>query len=345
MWSRLGDWLLSDDVDLLGVRLNDVKYFAGGWGRVREGFVLTPPKVPEIVWGQWTFSGSDRTRVGRTGTFRTTDCTGLPEVVQTAHVQQWMPVVEKGEPIAVCGQHLQVPSFRDTAFVVCLPYTGDEGFSVREEMYARPLCAKGVCVCILMGAFYGPRRPSYQPTHKFWTVADFALVGRTNVEDTRLMLAWAKAQGFAKMCVAGVSMGASMGALAVQLFPDKVALGAGLIGCSAADAYVHGCMAEAVDWQALEQPGVDAKQALHAIMDRSSNLEHWPRPKVPKAVVLVGAMTDQYVPCESVQKVAKHFGCPPGNMHWIPGGHIVSIMTASGAFADAAWSALCALEQ
>ena len=353
-WKLWGDWLLGGAVDKIGICFNAEKYFSGGWGdNVKEGFVTLPPCVPAVAWGEWRCPmchGANHCvqRVSRRGTFRTRDCSGLHETVQIAHVEQWMPVVSKGLQIqTTCKQHgrlqLSVPLPECTPFVVCLPHTGDEWYEAREQIYAHRLCPRGMCICLLMGAFYGLRRPPHQPTHKFVTVSDFALLGRTNVEDTRSLLAWAQNQGFAKLCVAGISMGASMGAVAVQLFPGKVALAAGLIGCSAADAYVHGCMAHAVDWQALQQPGQDTKQALHAIMERCSNLTQLPPPQAPEAVVLVGALSDQYVPPASVRKVAQHFQCSPQQVHWVPGGHIVAITAAGDAFADAVSVALRAL--
>jgi len=181
--------------------------------------------------------------------------------------------------------------------------------------------ALGVDVVNLQLPFNGRRNPKSALFHGelFWTgdlVRSFEAIRQSGI-DTRTLVAWLRAQGYAEVGVMGVSLGASiaMALACVQPIPDYIIPTIG-----------HLQLADVVEdapifWRMkadLERFGVDQSQR-RAIFGRFGLDQA--RPLVPPERQLwIMARDDHYVSAAAVLQQWRDWGRPP--IEWIEGGHM-----------------------
>ena len=112
------------------------------------------------------------------------------------------------------------------AVCVMLPATGDQGFSQRMWLAARPLAAAGVLVVLPVAPLYGKRKPANQDR---WYVREVHLMFKQAISiavEAAALLHWAREQhgSTVPLAVTGISWGGAMAALAAQLYNGPLAV-------------------------------------------------------------------------------------------------------------------------
>ncbi|CAL8468337.1 g7877 [Coccomyxa elongata] len=237
-------------------------FFKGGWGDLG---VVSFEDAAELLEGwppehfdfkvNWQKHAEGR-RYGTEyeileGAFRT-PCHGrlydaLPEESRTARVRLLQPKGGVG--------------MRDC--VVHLAGTGDHGFERRMNL-GFPLIAKGVATMALESPYYGSRRPPWQEGSKLVRVSDLLTLGRTTIEESLYLLAWAQRQEYQRLGICGFSMGGVHACMVTSLYPKPLACVPLLAPRSAAVAFCHGALREATAWQPLLAAADEADKDVDA---------------------------------------------------------------------------------
>jgi dienelactone hydrolase len=262
------------------------RVFSAGWGapELLELLDITQAGPPPEFEVRWERSWDDHGLHLRHGRFDS-PVAGLPHAAAAAFVSS------------------VAPAGGTDRWCVLLPAWNDEGYTTRRK-FAHRLAAAGVGALMLEAAMYGQRRPFHGGT-PIKTVADFALMTRTIVEEGRGLVDWLHRAG-ATAGVAGYSMGGSLAATVGATIPYPIAL-APLV-CS-------GAISKSVAWDAL---GADGRVRLADQLMRPSVVRLAPTPAT-KTAVLVGATGDGFVPPEATEAIHQHW--PGAEMRWIRRGH------------------------
>lgn len=214
---------------------------------------------------------------------------------------------------------------RGRAACVLLAGSRDEGLGLRTQIFA-PLVADGVDLVILENPFYGTRRPHGQEGAAIRTVADHLRMNVASVEEARALVAWLRREGYARVGVAGYSMGGYMAALAaaVSREPTPVAVLAG--GRSPVPVFADGLLARGIAFAALG--GRDATRARLGELFAQAALDRHPPPAGAPALI-VGCAHDGYVPRS--ETLALHAHWPAAELRWLDAGHVSALFTERAA--------------
>jgi hypothetical protein len=272
--------------------------FQDGWGESalldspfgdRDG----PPAAPAPI--RWTRTRTKGPIHVLEGSFESEE-TALPRECRTARVRLISPRGKRG---AVC---------------IVFAAWGDETFAMRERMFSGVL-EHGISLLLFENPFYGSRRRIGQTLSRLCTVSDFVLMGRAAIRDSHALFAWAKADGFDRIGVAGYSMGGQMSAMSAALASFPMVTVAMAPAASAASVFLDGPLRRDLDWRSL---GADGETKLRALFGSLSVLE-LPRPIEPGWAVLVGTKRDLIVKPDDVRAIGKYWGVHP---RWLDDGHV-----------------------
>lgn len=216
---------------------------------------------------------------------------------------------------------------RARALAVCLAAWNDEGFAARQRLLA-PAASAGVACLLLENAFYGGRRRVGQRGSRLATVSDFVVMGRATVREAHALVAWARAEGYARTGVAGYSMGGQMAAMSAALAPWPVHVAAMAPAVTPASVFLHGPLRRDVAWRALGEGG---ERRLERVLTSLSVLG-LPPVAAPHLATLVGTRHDAIVPPGDVAAIARHWRVSP---RWLDDGHVSAIALRSRALAQA----------
>lgn len=278
------------------------RMFARGWGDEavlqgssrREHYLVTPPPIA-VAWGPWRGEGQS---VIRDGTFHS-PLNSLPEAVQTAHVRCWARA-------------------KNEAACVILAASRDEGYRVRERLFG-PLTERGIDLFLLENPFYGLRRNGRGPADI--TVAEHCLMARGTVQEARALLTCLKPR-YARLAVAGYSMGGHMAAITAAVSPSPVACAALASGASASAIYTRGLLARSVDFVALG--GKEARARLQTVFD-AADITNFRPPIRPDVAVVSGCVRDGYVLPSETERLHRHW--KGSELRWIDAGHFSALIT------------------
>jgi hypothetical protein len=269
--------------------------FSRGWGDEAALALLDitaaqAPHALEVMWGPISRHTGHETREGRFAA----PLPGLPPAAGDGHV-------------------LRVdPSAGGDAVCVMLPAWNDEGYATRLR-FATRLAAAGIASYLLEAPFYGRRRatPGRSPVQ---TVADFALLSRSVVEEGRSLVAALAADG-RRVGVAGYSMGGSLAATVGATLDLPMAIAPLAAAHAPAAVFTEGVIRNAVAWDAL---GTGAQGRLAELLLRPSLLRIPPTPSTRDAI-LVAATGDGFVPPDVTRAIHEHW--PGSELRWVRAGH------------------------
>jgi alpha-beta hydrolase superfamily lysophospholipase len=193
-----------------------------------------------------------------------------------------------------------------------LPAWNDEGYSTRLRFASR-LAAAGIGSYLLEAPFYGRRRaaPGGSPVR---TVADFALLSRSVVEEGRALVAGLAAGG-RPVGVAGYSMGGSLAATVGATLDLPMAIAPLAAAHAPAAVFTEGVIRNAVAWDALGRGG---RGRLAEVLLRPSLLRVPPTVSTRHAV-LVAATGDGFVSPGVTEAIHAHW--PGSELRWVRAGH------------------------
>ncbi|ETV94285.1 hypothetical protein, variant [Aphanomyces invadans] len=249
---------------------------------------------------------------------------------------------------------------RGEALVVLLPGTGEHGCTHRRRAIAEPLARAGVSTLVLEGAFYGQRKPTTQKGSKLRRVSDLPILGMATIEETKSLLWWAKQEwGFEHVVVAGGSMGGLHAAMAASLSPMDVGVASWIAPPSAIPPFTRGLLSQSCNWTSLQRDRDDlalidillanhtnnqfdssdtgpsqqhdVKARLAAFL-ALTNLENFPPPRRPDAVIFAHATEDQYVGANAQQWEMLRRRWHGAQFQHVKAGHVSGILFETQAF-------------
>jgi pimeloyl-ACP methyl ester carboxylesterase len=251
----------------------------------------------------------------------------LPEASREAWVEFLLPPGATGE----------------TPVVLHFAATGDEGFKRRRTFFALPLLRRGIGSLLLENPYYGRRRPPDQQGKMLNRFSDLWIMGASALAEGRALLVWLRRQGFRRLGVCGISMGGSLAAQTAALTTGEVAVAAGIAPHSAAVVFTEGLLKDYCDWAVLEAErdgATGAVELVRLVLERT-DVRQYPPPACARAVRLVGARRDAYIPPWSVEALHRHW--PGSQLHWIDTGHVGAFLFHRDAFLQAIDESLRAL--
>ncbi|QDE86327.1 alpha/beta hydrolase family protein [Myxococcus xanthus] len=318
--------LRTHPVDVLFAGLSRrARLFSQGWGdeQFLEEVAAAAPfqQRPPPIAPEWSAPRLQRGLQVRDGTFPS-PLARLDAAARTAHVR-WLSAGQ-GPSRGAC---------------VVLAASREEGFSLRERMYA-PLAREGIDLFLLENPYYGLRRPVGQKGGALRTVSDHVLMNLGMVDEARALLAWLRSMGHARLGVAGYSMGGYMAALTAAVVPEPLAVAALAAGASPVPVFTQGLLSWSIAFALLDGPRRDAEQArsrLGRIFDLA-NLTRFPPPRQPEAAVLVACRRDGFVPGD--ETLALHAHWPRSELRWVDAGHVTALFTERAALCAAIRDAL-----
>eukprot|EP00468_Gymnochlora_sp_CCMP2014_P007018 CAMPEP_0167747724 /NCGR_PEP_ID=MMETSP0110_2-20121227/4439_1 /TAXON_ID=629695 /ORGANISM="Gymnochlora sp., Strain CCMP2014" /LENGTH=307 /DNA_ID=CAMNT_0007632655 /DNA_START=322 /DNA_END=1242 /DNA_ORIENTATION=+ len=218
------------------------------------------------------------------------------------------------------------------AIVVHLPATGDQGFSLRREKYAKPLYQQhNIGSVLLMASYYAKRKPKGQSGFALQTVEDIARQSYSIVAEAVYIIdSLRKKYPNTPVGVTGVSYGGSMAGLAGLLSPHDIAVST----LVPADRPVF---LDGVLRKTLPQSLLKKKEAvLKGIFDKMTfdpNLEvdakYAKERKKRMSYVQVSADNDGFIPALSSERAYAAMSRAKSNvassLHRLNGGHASSI--------------------
>jgi dienelactone hydrolase len=195
---------------------------------------------------------------------------------------------------------------------IMLPSWNDEGFETRTRL-ARRLATRGIATLMPEAALYGRRRiaPRGSP---ITTVADFAMMSRSTVEEARSLVAALVAEGRI-VGVAGYSMGGSLAAVVGATVDHHVALAPLAAAHAPAPVFTDGVLRTSVAWSALGEGG---RARLAYELSQPSPLRRAPTPST-RTAVLLAASGDGFVPRAAAE--ALHLHWPGSEFRIVRAGH------------------------
>eukprot|EP00127_Corallochytrium_limacisporum_P001912 Clim_evm67s88 gene=Clim_evmTU67s88 len=262
-------------------------------------------------------------------------------------------------PPAAEESHFQLVVPRDRkntdSLVIHYAGTGDHNFWRRRIMYAKPMAeTHSIASIIFENPFYGLRRPRDQFRSSLRYMSDLFSMGVGLVTETHNILHWARDQGWHRQCLTGFSMGGIMACLSASAWPHPVSL----VGCvtpvSASHVFTKGVLSNFCAWPVLIS---ELKEHRHAIgdivpnpiaeeirrcldsgstedekqgavlfmrhvMDELTDLNGYPRPAQPNAIIFLTASEDNYVPVEDTRTIKTAW--PGIDFREHAGGHVSS---------------------
>lgn len=227
----------------------------------------------------------------RVATFESPAATPLPAASRTGRIELWTPSPRR-TPGALC---------------VVLASTGEEGF-LRRRPFAQRLLREGIASVLLENPYYGARRPAGQRGPALRTVFDQLAMSTATVDETRALLAWARATGYFPG-VAGYSHGGMMGAFAAALVDFPVVAVPRATGTHAAPVLADWPLRRLVHWKSLAREA-GSRHAARAELRRTLHpvdLRRHPGPVAPELATVVVARHDRIFPLHSSLELHAHW--------------------------------------
>lgn len=286
------------------------RVFPGGWGDPLAIEALSDPATLlrrpgpiSIIWGRKEERRGHRVTRGHFTS---------PNAVMLA-TQSRAVTIEKIEPAK-----------GSSPLIVILPAWNDHGFA-RRRVLAGELLERNIGSLIFDIAFYGSRRTTKDGEQAIQTVADFALMGVSAINEAHAIAATVDGpHGFA-----GFSMGGNLAALASATYEKPVATAALAASHSPGPVFMDGVLSKAISWGALG--GRQSASQLRATLSSASVLNYDPQPHHTHAV-LVAAESDGFVPFSAASELANHWDA---ELRTISGGHANALWRHSATLADA----------
>jgi len=294
------------------------RMFSRGWGdeavlaefSQRSHYLKQPLRLTVSWEAAWKQGG----QVCRDGKYPS-PLRELPEAVATVHIRAR---IRAGNQVAC----------------VILAASRDEGFGIRERVFG-PLTARGIDLYLLENPFYGSRRNGRGPSDI--TVADHGLMALGMVLEARALLEHLRPR-YAKLAVAGYSMGGHMAAITAAVTPLPVACAALATGASASAIYTRGLLSHSVDFNTL---GTSARERLQELFEVADITNFRPPVRVEAAIVS-GCIRDGYVLPSETQRLHAHW--KGSSLRWIKAGHFSALLTQRRALRECVEEAVSKLQ-
>ncbi len=299
------------------------KIFSQGWGdeELLAGLSgCVSPADPlaniEIAWDEPVLRDGFTVRDGSFAS----PLQSLPPASQTVHLRAWTATGNQ----AAC---------------VIPAASRDEGYQVRERVF-KPLLPRGIDLYFLENPYYGKRRTAGGPAAI--TVSDHGQMALGMVLEARALLACLRGR-YARLAVAGYSMGGHMAAITAAVSPFPVACAALATGASASSIYTRGMLSWSVDVEALAGTRAEAdaaRQRLRQFFD-AADVTHYPPPQRPDAAIIAGCTRDGYVLKSETERLHQYW--PGSTLRWIPAGHFSALVTQRRTLCDCVADAVARL--
>lgn len=248
------------------------------------------------------------------GTFISSANKFLPSESKIAYIRKIMPLNAN----------------QNTPVVVHFPGTGDEGFKRREFFLAVPLAKKGIGSIILEAPYYGERRPHHQNGMYIREASDLFKMVHSMFEEGRSLIDYLEKQGFKNVITTGFSMGGVL-SIMTSFNHDLVK---GVIPCvtphSPHPVFLEQTLKDSINWEAMWKDlpkEFNTPQDYLAKYFNLSNMETFPRFRIPKEVEIIAATHDAYVPKISGEILAKELNAK--QVTWVDGGHVSALVLYS----------------
>lgn len=284
------------------------KWFSRGWGD--EAFLAELPSAVShsdpstAVSLTWSAASESHSIVRREGTFPS-PLMRLPAEARTVHLRAWLREGNRNACVILAGSH-------------------DEGYRVRERVFGA-LAARGTDLYFLENPYYGLRRiPGGLSAIK---VSDQAMMAVGIVVEARALLKCLHSQ-YARLAVAGYSMGGHLAAITAAVTQFPVACAALATGASASTVYTHGLMTWAVDFDRLaggRAQRAAAQERLYQAFD-AADITRYPAPLRVDAAVILGCTGDGYVLRSETERLHRHW--PGSTLRWLDAGHFSALLTS-----------------
>jgi hypothetical protein len=289
--------------------------FYRGWGSHaalasvnRHWSALEAPSPADIHWerewlptpdGVWSRSGSFPTPLHREH---------LPSESARAYVQFVRPTLD-----------------REGAVAVMLQTSREEGVTGRIPI-ARALARRGISTMLLESPYMGRRKPLVQHGVTLQYFSDFLVLCAAAIEEARAVLGWLSTQGFQNLCTAGVSKGGYLAAVAGLRTPATTHVVALVPPDSGVSVFVDGLLGQLCDWDLLQRTSGSRLPVKRQMIDlfAETSLERRSVPESSQRLTLVAARRDRYVPSDSYERLARHWGAH-ADIRWLGGGHVSTI--------------------
>eukprot|EP00012_Vannella_robusta_P013112 CAMPEP_0206205472 /NCGR_PEP_ID=MMETSP0166-20121206/14247_1 /ASSEMBLY_ACC=CAM_ASM_000260 /TAXON_ID=95228 /ORGANISM="Vannella robusta, Strain DIVA3 518/3/11/1/6" /LENGTH=219 /DNA_ID=CAMNT_0053625511 /DNA_START=229 /DNA_END=883 /DNA_ORIENTATION=- len=188
--------------------------------------------------------------------------------------------------------------------------TGDHGFSMRQDIGFTLLKHKKIASISICNPFYGTRKPEKQKRSALLHVTDIMCKGVALVAEGLSLFEYFKLNKdlgvFGPFGVTGISMGGHMAALAGCNSLDPIAVIPCLSPFSAGPVFTEGLLRNWCAWKELDkqissylsedQRDMESKEYLRYLLDETTDLTKFPKPRCMEATIQVAAKYDSYVP-------------------------------------------------
>jgi Alpha/beta hydrolase domain containing 18 len=271
--------------------------------------------------------------------------------------EQSDPVADSGSDLKCNSNHITIPIQNDTRIVLQTAATGDHGFENRRKNIAIPLAENySIASVILEIPYYGCRKPEHQIRHFLPEFIDLYSQGRTTVEESRSLLAWLHHDcGFTRLGVTGISMGGSVSGIVARVATFPIAVCTFIGSHSPAPVFTRRLISRGLPWSELarEMEFESEEHAIDAVEDflDQVGIHSLPLNDTPIAMVQVSGVHDHFIGKESserlYQELSNQIG-PDGTyaeMHWLPGGHVSSVVFFMSRYRDAIKSSFDILDR
>jgi hypothetical protein len=157
------------------------------------------------------------------------------------------------------------------------------------------------------------------------TFSDHVLMNLGMVWEARAMLEYLR-NSYAKLAVAGYSMGGHMAAITAAVCPFPLACAALATGASAAPIYTQGLLSWSIDLAALAgkaRTRSAASERLRCLIE-AADLTRYAPPIRADAAVLVGCAQDGYVLPIEIQRLNEYW--IGSELRWLQAGHVTAVI-------------------
>jgi hypothetical protein len=268
------------------------------------------------------------------------NATPAPITVQWSKEKRYKRVLIKdGQFMSPCHEFLPdesamvrfrilLPLNSDPQTPVCihLAATGDEGYGLRNMLFARPLLRHGIGSIILQNPYYGDRRPQSQERFLLREFSDLFKMTQATITEGLTLVHWLREAGYRFVGITGLSMGGSIAAFVGAMTDFPISIIPITASYSPAPIFLEGLLRNSLDWTTLKNTkpkGVDIENYIsHAL--KSPDIRKLDPPAFTHSAIIIGALRDGYVSRESVQVIYNHWH--GSELVWIKAGHIGSII-------------------
>jgi len=299
------------------------KMFSRGWGD--EVFLAGLPSAVshtnplEAISLAWHGANQQNEIIRRDGTFPS-PLMDLPAESRTVHLRAWLREGNQSACVILAGSH-------------------DEGYAVRERVFGT-LSSRGIDLYILQNPYYGRRRiPGGLAAIQ---VSDQAMMALGMVLEARALLGWLRPR-YARLAVAGYSMGGHMAAITAAVTPFPVACAPLATGASASSIYTRGLMSWCVDFDELgggRAQRTAAQARLHGFFN-AADITNYPSPARADAAVILGCTRDGYIQRSETERLHRHW--PGSALRWLTAGHFSALLTSRRVLCDCVAEAIAKL--